>query len=389
MATGSEEGGVRRTTIAMHELIVSPFLDDCLVLRPGSPTGLKIPARKYQELGQAAAAGDVCPAWLVDAARRLWDLDIAGCPVGETVIVRTRSPYRFGRVSYELNLGCNYDCEHCYLGLKRFEGLSWPDRERLLRIMRDAGVLWLQLTGGEPLIAKLFTQVYGLAYELGMMISISSNGSRLYRPQILDLLATRRPYRVTLSVYGATAEAYDRSHPTTGVLQSVHQRAVGRARGLSAAQPQPDRHAAQRPRGRSDDRPGRTLWAGPSRLANMAPTIYGGAESLPAQSVTHLRKRKPFTGCNAGHTFFHVDPHGMASICKVGRDPQIPLMTEGVEGLRRLGGIADSLLLRQGGCTGCALSGTCGTCMPLVTLYRKAKAPLSAYCQHDRGGDAA
>jgi hypothetical protein len=54
-------------------------------------------------------------------------------------------------------------------------------------------------------------------------------------------------------------------------------------------------------------------------------------------------------------------------------------MAEGVEGLTRLGGIADKLLLRQGGCT---LQGTCGTCMPLVTLYRKAKAPLSAYCQH-------
>jgi hypothetical protein len=117
-------------------------------------------------------------------------------------------------------------------------------------------------------------------------------------------------------------------------------------------------------------------------FSNMSPTIYGGAESLPAQSQEYLRKRKPFTGCQAGHTFFHVDPHGMASICKVGRDPQIPLMTEGVDGLTRLGGIADGLLLRQGGCAGCTLSGSCGTCMPLVTLYRKAKAPLSAYCQH-------
>jgi hypothetical protein len=117
-------------------------------------------------------------------------------------------------------------------------------------------------------------------------------------------------------------------------------------------------------------------------FSNMAPTIYGGPESLPAQSVEHLRKRQPFTGCNAGHTFFHVDPHGRASICKVGRDPQIPLMDEGLDGLARLGGIADRLLLRQGACTGCTLSGTCGTCMPLVTLYRKAKAPLATYCQH-------
>jgi hypothetical protein len=122
---------------------------------------------------------------------------------------------------------------------------------------------------------------------------------------------------------------------------------------------------------------------------NMTPTIYGGAESLPAQSTEHLRKRKPFTGCNAGHTFFHVDPHGMASICKIGRDPQIPLMETGVAGLRQLGGIADGLLLRQGGCTGCTLQGTCGTCMPLVTLYRKAKAPLATYCQHRERNEVA
>ncbi|WP_405562995.1 hypothetical protein [Streptomyces sp. NBC_01180] len=58
-----------------------------------------------------------------------------------------------------------------------------------------------------------------------------------------------------------------------------------------------------------------------------SPTIYGGAETLATQAPDHLADRKPFNGCNAGHTFFHVDPHGMASICKVGRDDAIPLMT--------------------------------------------------------------
>lgn len=119
-----------------------------------------------------------------------------------------------------------------------------------------------------------------------------------------------------------------------------------------------------------------------AEYVNMVPTIYGGAESLPSQSVEHLRKRKIFTGCNAGHTFFHVDPRGNASICKVGRDPRISLMDDGVEGLRRLGGVADGPLLRQGGYTGCTRSGTGGTCMTLVQLYRKAKAPLATYCQH-------
>jgi MoaA/NifB/PqqE/SkfB family radical SAM enzyme len=266
--------------------------------------------------------------------------------------------------------------------LKKFEGLSWSDRERLLHILRDAGVLWLQLTGGEPLIDKLFTEVYSLAYELGMMISISSNGSRLSNPKILQLLTTRHPCRLTVSVYGATAASYDGLTRRRGSfakfergLAAAHE--AGLPINLNLIVARHNAHEVDQMRAMAEG------FGLPYHVfSNMSPTIYGGAESLPAQSQEYLRKRKPFTGCNAGHTFFHVDPHGIASICKVGRDPQIPLMTEGVDGLARLGGIADGLLLRQGGCSGCTLSGSCGTCMPLVTLYRKAKAPLSAYCQH-------
>jgi hypothetical protein len=71
--------------------------------------------------------------------------------------------------------------------------------------------------------------------------------------------------------------------------------------------------------------------------SNLSPTIYGGGEVLPAQAVAHLKARKPFTGCNAGHTFFYLDPHGRASICKVGQDEQISLVDEGVDGLARMG----------------------------------------------------
>ena len=124
-------------------------------------------------------------------------------------------------------------------------------------------------------------------------------------------------------------------------------------------------------------------WGVPHNVyTNMTPTIYGGGESLLAQSAEHLRTRQAFTGCNAGHTFFHADPHGLISICKVGRDDQIDLMREGLDGLRRLGGIADKLMLRTGGCSGCQLAGTCRVCRPLAKQYQEAKAPLTYYCQH-------
>jgi len=124
-------------------------------------------------------------------------------------------------------------------------------------------------------------------------------------------------------------------------------------------------------------------WGVPHNVyTNMTPTIYGSGESLLAQSAEHLRTRKAFTGCNAGHTFFHADPHGRVSICKVGRDDQVDLMREGLDGLRRLGGIADKLMLRTGGCSGCQLADTCRVCRPLAKQFQEAKAPLPYYCQH-------
>ena len=91
-------------------------------------------------------------------------------------MVRPETEYGYARASYEVNLGCNYDCEHCYLGEKQFAGMDWPGRERLLDVMAAAGVLWLQLTGGEPLIDPLFPETHARAYGLGMMIQSPPTG---------------------------------------------------------------------------------------------------------------------------------------------------------------------------------------------------------------------
>lgn len=63
--------------------------------------------------------------------------------------------------------------------------------------------------GGEPLIDPLLAETHAAAWGMGMMMQVSSNGSGLDRSRTLDLLTTRRPYRLTLSLYGATDKSYD------------------------------------------------------------------------------------------------------------------------------------------------------------------------------------
>ena len=251
--------------------------------------------------------------------------------------------------------------------------------------MAQAGVLWLQLTGGEPLIDPLFAETHAAAYDMGMMIQISSNGSRLDNPKTLELLTTRRPYRLTLSLYGATEESYDAMTRRRGSFRRF-------MRGLAAAHEAglkmrinnvlSDRNAHERDAMKAiADRYGIPSF----EYTNITPTIHGTGEVLPGQAREVLRRHDPYTGCNAGVTHFHADPHGKASICKIGRESQVDLITEGAEGLRKLAAIADTLVTRHGGCTGCTLHKTCGTCMPLATLYRQANAPLETYCQHGVG----
>lgn len=43
----------------MHQLIASRFLDDYLVVRPGSTAGLKVPMRHFSELEKTTKAGEL------------------------------------------------------------------------------------------------------------------------------------------------------------------------------------------------------------------------------------------------------------------------------------------------------------------------------------------
>lgn len=65
------------------------------------------------------------------------------------------------------------------------------------------------ITGGEALIDPQFAAAYEYATGLGMMIQVSTNGSQLHKVRMQELFARLRPYRLTVSLYGATGETYD------------------------------------------------------------------------------------------------------------------------------------------------------------------------------------
>lgn len=373
----------------MHQVIASPQGEKFVIARPGARKGMQIPRAMHRELSDVVTSGQEVPEWLANAARQAWGLELAGRPASGNVLVRPLTALNYSRATWEINKGCNFNCEHCYLAERKFEGLPREEKERLLSMLRDAGVLWLQFTGGEPTIDRDFSHSYRTAYGLGMLIEILTNGSRLHRADTIELLSSMPPHKVTVSLYGATAESFDSLTRKPGAYRLLMKglkaaKEAGVSLELALIITKHNAHEVEAMREIAGEYA--TTY---TEYANISPTYDGNPEPLAAQAPGFLDKSTVFQGCPAGHTFFHVDPHGFATMCKVGRENPVSLMAEGLDGLSRLPAIADAQMLRSGGCSGCQLSATCRVCRPLAKAYQEAKAPLNTYCQHGNGDDTA
>ena len=114
--------------------------------------------------------------------------------------------------TFELTAGCNFNCEMCYIHQKgaapRKNGeLTASDWLEIGRQAADAGTVFLLLTGGEPLLRPDFAEIYTGLKQLGLMVSVNTNGS-LLRGDIARLFEKSPPVRLNLSLYADSPEGY-------------------------------------------------------------------------------------------------------------------------------------------------------------------------------------
>lgn len=113
----------------------------------------------------------------------------------------------------ELTYRCPITCRHCYLGcvkknLAKADELSSEQVYAILEKLRDAGVLWLNLTGGDPLMRGDFAQIYERASDMGFIVTVLSELAQL-PDDVLLLFQKKPPFRVRVSVNAATKQTYN------------------------------------------------------------------------------------------------------------------------------------------------------------------------------------
>lgn len=129
--------------------------------------------------------------------------------------------------TFELSPVCNFNCRMCYVR-KTHKEVEQHSREilkiddwiQIAKEAREAGMLYLLLTGGEPLLWPDFWQLYDVLSEMGFLISINTNGS-LIDEKAIEHFKQRPPYKINITLYGASDDTYQRLCGISGVFTKV------------------------------------------------------------------------------------------------------------------------------------------------------------------------
>ena len=141
--------------------------------------------------------------------------------------------------TFELTPVCNMDCKMCYVRLSKQEQQAMgalADADRWLQLAEDAknaGMLYLLITGGEPFLHPQFREIMEGLHKMGFLLSLNTNGTMIDE-ETVAWLKNCPPVRVNISLYGASNETYHRlCGNKTGFTQVTKAIALLKAAGIS------------------------------------------------------------------------------------------------------------------------------------------------------------
>lgn len=115
---------------------------------------------------------------------------------------------------FELTPRCNFNCKMCYVHLpeaeqkRRGQELTAAQWISLAEQTKDAGTVFLLLTGGEPFLRGDFAEIYEKIAQMGFSLTVNSNGYLLDR--LFPLFRRLPPAKFHITLYGTGNETYEK-----------------------------------------------------------------------------------------------------------------------------------------------------------------------------------
>lgn len=328
--------------------------------------------------------------------------------------------------SLELLPLCNLNCKMCYVRLSRRE-MEQQGRLRtaeewleLGRQMVQNGVLFLLLTGGEPLLHPEFQKIYLGLKQMGLILTINTNGT-LIDKSWAAFFGEHKPRRVNITLYGADDRAYEqlcrypggfekvmhgirllRHHGVDvrvgGSLTKINERDLDRLLALGNELDVPVRvdtymMPATRERQKPFDQQSRLDPEAAARARVKALRGEMGEELFFTYARTMISQiheaespvRPRHMTCLAGSCSFTINWQGEMRPCVVMTEPAAPVFELGfAEAWKQIGAQVDKILLNPA-CSVCAMRPICRTCAACALLETGSYDGVPEYmCQYTK-----
>lgn len=321
-------------------------------------------------------------------------------PLSERMHLRAEAERFPVGAGLELTFRCNLACIHCYVNLPAHDReakqreLTTAEWMRVVDECADAGVLWLTLTGGEPLLRPDFCEIYEHAHARGLVMTVYTNAT-LITERHIELWTRRPPRALEITQYGFTPETYDQVTDAGAQYERFRRgldrvRAAGVAVTLKAIAMKASVHELPAIRDYAE-REGLEF----RYDAVLSPRIDGGtgplAQRLSPAEVAAIenaddKRVDAFADycdagvsippsdhlyqCGAGLTTLIVDPYGKMHVCQLSRKPGWDVLRDGLQRgfYEAFAKVRDARRADTSGCGSCATNRVCSNCVGMAEL---------------------
>jgi len=113
-------------------------------------------------------------------------------------------------VVWNFTNACNLRCKHCYQDASKpaFDELTTQEALKAVDKMAEAGVAYIAMSGGEPLVRKDFFEVASRIKDNELAFSLATNGTLLTKENVRKLVELNCLF-IQISLDGATPEVHN------------------------------------------------------------------------------------------------------------------------------------------------------------------------------------